>query len=186
MQDRDCVSRKRHLYVALDRTSRHVHLAVRDDETAVSAVAFLTDALGAFPFKVTHGLTDRGSCFTADASEAACGRPGVRHRKMCPYTPKISGMVERFNVRVQREVLGITLYSHADLQIVLHGFNAAYNRRRQRVLDGLSPEMVPRQRLDADPALAYPIYKPPSLIKRALRIVEHAKEGSHPDTAAPR
>jgi hypothetical protein len=34
-------SRKRFLYVAIDRASRFVHLAVKDAETAVSAVAFL-------------------------------------------------------------------------------------------------------------------------------------------------
>ena len=67
LQDRDRVSRKRFLYVAIDRASRYVHLAVKDDETTASAVAFLTDALDAFPFKVTDVLTDRGSCFTADA-----------------------------------------------------------------------------------------------------------------------
>jgi transposase len=33
-------SRKRYLYVAIDRASRFVHLAVKDDETAASAVAF--------------------------------------------------------------------------------------------------------------------------------------------------
>ncbi|MDN3573956.1 IS481 family transposase, partial [Methylobacterium longum] len=90
----------------------------------------------------------------------------------------------RFNGRVQREVVGITLYRHADLEIVLRGFNAAYNGRRQRVLNGLSPEMVLRQRLEADPALANPTYRQPSssLIKRALRIVEEAKEVSHPDS----
>ena len=161
-----------------------MHLAVKDDETTASALAFLTDALGAFPFKVTHVLTDRGSCFTADAFEAACERHGVQHRKTRPYTPKTNGMVERFNSRVHREVLGITLYSHADLEIVLRGFNAAYNGRRQRALNGLSPEMVLRQRLEADPALANSTYKPPSpgLIKRALRIVEDAKEVSHPDS----
>jgi hypothetical protein len=95
-----------------------------------------------------------------------------------------NGMVERFNGRVQREVLGIMIYSHADLEIVLRGFNAAYNGRRQRVLKGLSPEMVLRQRLEADPTLANPTYRPPSssLIKRALRIVADAKEVSHPDT----
>ena len=45
-------------------------------------------------------------------------------------------MVERFNGRVQREVLGITLYSHQDLETLLAGFNVAYNcnSRRQRVL----------------------------------------------------
>ncbi|GAN51957.1 mannose-1-phosphate guanylyltransferase [Methylobacterium sp. ME121] len=51
------------------------------------------------------------------------------------------------------------------------------------MLNGLSPEMVLRQRLEADPALANPTYKPPSssLIKQTLRIVEDAKEVSHPD-----
>src|SRR3954447_9869774 len=61
----DGESRKRYLYVAIDRASRFVHLAVKDDETERSAVAFLKEAVQAFPFQVTHVLTDRGSCFTA-------------------------------------------------------------------------------------------------------------------------
>jgi transposase InsO family protein len=106
LQDRDGVSRKRYLYVAIDRASRYVHLAVKDDETTASAVAFLEEALSALPFRVTHVLTDRGSCFTADAFEQACKQHGVMHRKTRPYTPRTNGMVERFNGRVQREVLG--------------------------------------------------------------------------------
>src|SRR3954454_11242496 len=51
----DGESRKRYLYVAIDRASRFVHLAVKDDETERSAVAFLKEALMAFPFQVTHG-----------------------------------------------------------------------------------------------------------------------------------
>src|SRR3954465_586900 len=81
-------SRKRYLYVAIDRASRFVHLAVKDDETERSAVAFLTEAVQAFPFQVTHVLTDRGSCFTADSFEAACQELGVEHRKTRPYTPR--------------------------------------------------------------------------------------------------
>ena len=38
--------------------------------------------------------------------------------------------------------LGITIYSHADLEDLLHGFNQAYNARRQRVLKGASPDEV--------------------------------------------
>src|SRR5215210_6483482 len=67
----DGESRKRYLYVAIDyvaidyvaidRASRFVHLAVKDDETERSAVAFLKEAVQAFPFQVTHVLTDRGS-----------------------------------------------------------------------------------------------------------------------------
>jgi hypothetical protein len=58
-----------------------------------------------------------------------------------------NGLVERFNGRVQREVLGIKIYSHRDLETLLKGFNQAYNRRRQRVLKGASPEQVVQRRL---------------------------------------
>src|SRR3954454_20123675 len=184
LQDRDRIMRKRYLYVAIDRASRSVHLAVKDHETTASAVAFLTEALGAFPFRVTHVLTDRGSCFTADAFEAACERHGVQHRKTRPYTPKTNGMVERFNGRVQREVLGITLYSHQDLETLLSGFNRAYNGRRQRVLKGRSPDLVLRERLTAKPELAKTITKPPDpdALPKAFKVVAAAKEVSHPDS----
>jgi transposase InsO family protein len=86
-----------------------VHLAVKDDELATSAIAFLKEAVRAFPFKVTHVLTDRGSCFTADGFEEACCKLKVEHRTTKPYTPQTNGLVERFNGRVQREVLGITI-----------------------------------------------------------------------------
>ena len=122
--------------MAIDRCSRWVHLAVKDDELTTSAVAFLKEAVRAFPFKVTHVLTDRGSCFTADGFEEACRQLKVEHRTTKPYTPQTNGLVERFNGRVQREVLGITIYSHRDLETLLKGFNQAYNRRRQRVLKG--------------------------------------------------
>src|SRR5829696_6599683 len=154
LRDRNGVARKRYLFVAIDRCSRWVHLAVKDDETQASAVAFLQEAVRAFPFQVTHVLTDRGSCFTADGFEAACRTLGVAHRTTRPYTPRTNGMVERFNGRVQREVLGITIHSHRDLEVLLYGFNEAYNARRQRVLGGVSPHEAVRRRLEANPRLA--------------------------------
>ena len=98
---RDCegTTRKRYLYVAIGRAFRYVHLAVMDDETTALAAAFLTDALDAFPFRVTHVLTDRGSCFTADAFEAACERHGVQHRKTRPYTPKTTDVIDKSFLR---------------------------------------------------------------------------------------
>jgi hypothetical protein len=78
--------------IVIDRACRFVHLTVKDDETTASAVAFLAEAVVAFPFQVTHVLTDRGSCFTADGFEAACRKLGVEHRKTRPYTPKTNGM----------------------------------------------------------------------------------------------
>ena len=185
LRDRDGVTRKRYLYVAIDRASRFVHLAVKNDETTASATAFLKEAIRAFPFQVTHVLTDRGSCFTADAFEAACRKLKVEHRTTRPYTPRTNGMAERFNGRVQREVLGITIHSHRDLEVLLHGFNRAYNARRQRVLGGLSPDEAVRRRLEAEPRLASRRYEPPSdpcSLPKALLVVAAAKDVSHPDS----
>ena len=175
--------RKRYLYVAIDRASRWVHLAVQDDEGTGSAIAFLNEVACAAPFQITHVLTDRGSCFTAEAFEAACGKLKIQHRKTRPYTPQTNGMAERFNGRVEREVLGITVHSHADLETLLKGFNQAYNRRRQRVLGGASPEQVVQQRLALKPELANPRAKPPDpdALSQALRVVAAAKDVSHPD-----
>jgi transposase InsO family protein len=177
--------RKRFLFVAIDRRSRSVHLAVKDDETEASASAFLAEAVAAFPFRVTHVLTDRGSCFTADGFEATCRNLGVEHRKTRPYTPRTNGMAERFNGRVQREVLGITVANHGDLEQLLVGFNSAYNARRQRVLDGHSPEDVVRERLECDVSLANPACRPPPdpcVLPKAMLVIERAKDVSQPDS----
>jgi transposase InsO family protein len=176
--------RTRVLYVALDRASRWVHLAVFDDELASSAMAFLEEAIAAAPFKVTHVLTDRGSCVPAEAFEAAGRERKVQHRRTKPTTPQTNGMVERFNGRVEREVLGIPVHSHADLETLLTGFNQAYNRRRQRVLQGASPEQIVQQRLTAKPELANPRFRPPDpgALPQALHVIAAAKEVSHPDT----
>jgi hypothetical protein len=96
-------------------------------------------------------------------------------------------MVERFNGRVQREVLGITVAGHRDLERLLEGFNQAYNARRQRVLDGRSPEEVVRERLAQDRGLANPGYRPPfdpCALPRAMLVIERAKDVSQPDTPA--
>jgi transposase len=84
--------RKRYLFVAIDRRSRSVHLAVKDEETEASARAFLEEALTASPFRVTRILPDRGSCFTAEGVERLCRALGVEHRKTRPCTPRTNGM----------------------------------------------------------------------------------------------
>jgi transposase InsO family protein len=161
-----------------------VHLAVKDDELTTSAVAFLNEAVRAFPFKVTHVLTDRGSCFTADGFEDTCRKLKLEHRKTKPYTPQTNGLVERFNGRVQREVLGITIDSHRDLETLLKGFNQAYNRRRQRVLKGRSPDEVVQRRLAVEPKLTNRRFKlpDPQALPQALQVVAAGKEVSHPDS----
>src|SRR5689334_23075836 len=185
LRTQDGELRKRYLFVAIDRRSRSVYLAVKDDETEASARSFLEEALATFPFRVTHLLTDRGSCFTADGFEKLCRERGVEHRKTRPYTPRTNGMAERFNGRVQREVPGITVAGHRDLERLLEGFNQAHNARRQRVLDGRSPEEVVRERLAHDRGLANPGHRPPfdpCALPRAMLVIGCAKDLSQPNT----
>jgi hypothetical protein len=81
-------------------------------------------------------------------------------------------------------VLGITVAGHRDLERLLAGFNSAYNARRQRVLDGRSPEEVVRERLARDQDLANPAYRPPpdpGVVPKAMLVVERAKDVSQPD-----
>ena len=177
--------RKRFLYVAIDRCSRFVFLKVYDAENATNATDFLAKAKKAFPFRITHILTDRGPCFTADEFERACTDLQVPHRKTKAYTPQTNGMVERFNGRVASEVLGINVAGHADLDVLLTSFNRAYNWRRQRVLKGSSPIDMVDQRLKLNRRLANPLYKPPAdqdfLLAKVDKILLYANEVSQPD-----
>jgi hypothetical protein len=96
-----------------------------------------------------------------------------------------NGMVEHFNGRVGGEVLGITIWSHKDLEKLLRGFNAAYNARRQRVLNGKTPGAVVAERIKARRKLARG--KPegragPADIAQARLIADAAKEVSRPDS----
>src|SRR2546423_11936060 len=102
---------------------------------------------------MTHVLTDNGSCFP-QAFAKVCAELGKEYRHIKPRTPQTNGMVERFNGRIVAEVLAITVSSHAQLEQLLRGFNAAYNARRQRVLEGQTPDQVVAARLIAKPALA--------------------------------
>src|SRR3954451_6686923 len=139
--------RKRHLFVAIDRRSRSVHLAVEDEEAEAAAEAFLEEAVAAFPFRVTRLPTDRGSRFTAEGFGRRRREPGVEHREAKPCTPRTNGMVERLNGRVQREVLGITVAGRRDLVRLLAGFDQASDPPRRRRLVGPPPAARPARPL---------------------------------------
>ena len=166
-----------------DRRLHSVHLAVKDNETEASAIAFLREAAAAFPFRMTHVLTDNGRCFT-QAFARVCAELGVQYRHTKPRSPQTNGMVERFNGRIGSEVLAITIYSHHQLEQLLRGFNAAYNARCQRVLETKTPDQIVAERLTAKPALAK--NKParragPCDITKARLTAENAKEVSQPN-----
>ncbi len=94
-------------------------------------------------------------------------------------------MIERFNGRISSQVLGIDIYSHRALEQTLHGFNTAYNVRRQRVPDGRTPNQIAVEHLAATPALANSMphgRAGPCHITKARLIADAAKEISQPDS----
>ena len=179
--------RKRFLYVAIDRCSRSVHLAVYDAENADNAVDFLKAVKTAFPFRITHILTDRGSCFTANAFEKACRDMTIDRRRTKAYSPQTNGMVERFNGRVATEVLQVCVSSHKDLEILLRGFCFAYNHRLQRVLNGITPDQRITSWLEKHPAARNPDYVKPAnreIMSQVNEILDYANDVSQPDTSS--
>ena len=129
-------------------------------------------------------LTDNGSCFTP-AFAKTCAELGAQYRHTKPRTPQTNGMVERFNGRISSEVLAINVYSHRALEQLLRGFNQAYNARRQRVLDGRTPNMIVAEHLKAKPKFANPAphgRARPCDTTKARLIAEAAKDVSQPDT----
>jgi transposase-like protein len=55
---------RRYLFVAIDRATRWVYVALKPNRTALSAKAFLKAAIQAAPFRIQKCLTDNGSEFT--------------------------------------------------------------------------------------------------------------------------
>lgn len=82
-------------------------------------------------------------------------------------------------------MLGINVAGHADLEILLTGFNRAYNRRRQRVLHGGSPSQKVDEGIQRKPALANPLYKPAAqdnLMVEIDEVLYYANDVSQPDS----
>jgi transposase len=139
-------SRKRFLSVAIDRCSRWVHLAVKDDELATSAIAFLNEAIRAFPFQVTHVLTDRESCFTADGFEDACRKLKLDHRKTTPYTPQTTDVIDKSFLHhpgVFSPGARVTLWQRAGLEVQTLP-RSLYRRSSFRAPVRTFPDLGPR------------------------------------------
>ena len=129
--------KRRYLFVAIDRASRWVYLELRPDQSARSAVAFLSAVRKAAPFKITRLLTDNGSAFTdrftarapqgAHAFDRACAAAGIDHRLIRPRRPQTNGMVERFNGRIGDLLRTNRFRSRDDLATALRRYAMLYN-----------------------------------------------------------
>lgn len=132
---------RRYVFVAIDRATRWVFIAIKSHKTAAAARAFLNAVAKAAPFKIQTLLTDNGKEFTdrlfgkraKDASgthefDALCAALGIQHRLTKPKSPQTNGMVERFNGRLEQVLRSHHFNSAEDLEKTLHRYVWLYNQ----------------------------------------------------------
>ena len=104
-------SKRKYLFVAIDRATRMVYVELRDTKTATDAREFLKGVSERFPFKIQKVLTDNGKEFTNKVFgqtstnkihefDGLCQSLGIEHRLTKVRRPQTNGMVERFNGRI--------------------------------------------------------------------------------------
>lgn len=145
--------RRRYLFVAIDRATRWVYVALKPDKSARSARAFLTALARACPVRITRLLTDNGSEFTdrlfggraraptgTHAFDRLCQALGIEHRLTPPRHPQTNGMVERFNGRIADLLRTHHFRSGEDLEQTLHRYVTLYNHHLpQQALNAQTP-----------------------------------------------
>ena len=145
--------RRRYLFVAIDRATRWVYVALKPDKSARAAKAFLTAVAKAAPFRITTLLTDNGTEFTdrfVTAGERTptgqhvfdqlCAALGIEHRLTRPRRPQTNGMVERFNGRIADLLRTHHFRSRDDLEQTLHRYVTLYNHHLpQQALNAQTP-----------------------------------------------
>jgi transposase InsO family protein len=135
-------TRRRYLFVAIDRATRWVYVALKPNKTAASAKSFLAALHTACPIKINRILTDNGKEFTdrlfANQARQPTGRHefdqlcqalGIEHRLTKPKSPQTNGMVERFNGRIADILKTNHFISGEDMEQTLMRYVHLYNHQ---------------------------------------------------------
>ena len=144
---------RRYLFVAIDRATRWVYVAIKPDKSARAAKAFLAGVAKAAPFRITTLLTDNGKEFTdrfvtvgertptgQHVFDQLCEALGIEHRLTRPRRPQTNGMVERFNGRIADLLRTHHFRSRDDLEQTLHRYVTLYNHHLpQQALGAQTP-----------------------------------------------
>jgi transposase InsO family protein len=88
------------VHTVVDDHSRVAYAEIREDETAVTAIAVLRNAVAWFAARgvtVPRVLSDNGSAYRSFAWRDACAELGITAKKTRPYRPQTNGKVERFH-----------------------------------------------------------------------------------------
>ena len=129
-----------YLFVAIDRATRWIFIAIYRNKNAANAWRFLRDLERACPIRIRTILTDNGKAFTdclfGLRKRAATGQHefdtlystlGVEHRLTPPRSPQTNEMVERFNGRIEDVLQSHHFQSGDELGTTLHRYVWLYN-----------------------------------------------------------
>jgi transposase InsO family protein len=139
MQDE---TKRRYLFVAIDRATRWVFIRVYSNKTATNARRFLRDLERAFPIRIRTILTDNGKEFTdrlfglrkraatgEHEFDKLCTDLDIEHRLTPPKSPQTNGMVERFNGRIEEVLQSHHFRSGEELEATLNRYVWLYNQQ---------------------------------------------------------
>ena len=103
-----------YLFVAINRATRRVFIAMYRNKTTANAWRFLGDLERTCPILIRTILTGNGKALTdrlfsvrrrtvtrQHAGDMLCSTPGIEHRLTPSRPPQTNGMVERFNGRLK-------------------------------------------------------------------------------------
>ena len=144
---------RRYLFVAIDRATRWVFIAVYATKTATNAGRFLSAVVKAAPFHIQTILTDNGKEFTdrfitagertptgEHAFDQLCAELDIEHRLTRPRHPQTNGMVERFNGRIADILRTHHFRSGEELETALMRYAWLYNHQLpQKALGHIAP-----------------------------------------------
>jgi transposase InsO family protein len=191
MQDE---SSRRYLFVAIDRATRWVFVAIKTNKTAASAQAFLKALNKACPIKINKLLTDNGKEFTDRLFASREREPSgnhefdqlyqelsTEHRLTKPRTPRTNGMVERFNGRIADVLKTHRFNSRDDREQTLLRYVALYNHQLpQSALGSKTPMQGMKQWYQEHPHLFHKrLYDRPGCITQVR--VAHVVQGALPE-----
>ena len=133
------------VHLAIDDHSRVAFARIKIDETKVSCVEFLREAIEFYAgigVRIESVMTDNGTGYKK-TYDLACAELGVRHLRTKPYTPKTNGKVERFVQTSLREWAYAKPYRSSALrELALQPFIHHYNWHRPHSALAHQPPMI--------------------------------------------
>lgn len=140
-------------YTFLDEYSRFRYLEAFQEHSTYSSAQFIRNCVRKFPFAIECVQTDNGSEFTNRLNSSATkkltlfektlAQLGIRHKLICPFTPRHNGKVERSHRKDNEEFYAShKFFSFHDFQKQLAVRQRQYNAFPMRPLAWCSPNQV--------------------------------------------